>query len=111
MTKRLLLIVLLSASLTFSVAAVTAQDEPAEGARVRIGYFAFHPSEFDTFIDGEPASFGPWLAEIAGVDSSRGESSCWTWLHRSWRFRLGRTASPLRQLEKGWTPPSSAQRR
>jgi hypothetical protein len=43
-------------------------QEEAGTARVRIGYFAFDPREFDTFIDGEPAPFGAswekagWLA-------------------------------------------------
>jgi len=35
-------------------APVLAQEEPA---RVRIGYFAFDPRGYDTFIDGELASF------------------------------------------------------
>ncbi len=64
MVKKLLLIALLGVLFTLCVFSVTAQDESATGARVRFGYFAFQPDQIDTFINGELAPFGAWLAEV-----------------------------------------------
>jgi hypothetical protein len=60
-TKRLLfvlMIVVLALPALAIIPSAGAQQETTGVARVRIGYFAFDPREFDTFIDGEPASFG-----------------------------------------------------
>jgi hypothetical protein len=70
-SKLLLSVVLIAALIVPALAILSsagAQEEAATVARVRIGYFAFDPREFDTFIDGKPAPFGAswekagWLA-------------------------------------------------
>jgi hypothetical protein len=69
--KRVFFVLLIAALIVPALAILpfAGAQEKAEGtARVRIGYFAFDPREFDTFIDGERASFGAswekagWLA-------------------------------------------------
>ena len=45
----------------------SAQGALTESAQMRIGYFALHPKAFDTYIDGELASFVPGLAQLSDV--------------------------------------------
>ncbi len=57
---RVFVILSVLALLALAITPLAAQDE----ARVRIGYFAFNPSEYDTYIDGELASFSPGWSKV-----------------------------------------------
>jgi len=45
----------------------SAQGALTGSAQMRIGYFAIHPKAFDTYIDGELASFVPGLTQLSDV--------------------------------------------
>ena len=49
------------------VGLASAQGALTESAQMRIGYFAFQPKEFDTYLDGYLASFVPGLAQLPDV--------------------------------------------
>ena len=68
MLKKRLLFVLMIVALILPALAVTplagAQEEMPAPARVRVGYFAFDPKDYDTYVDGELFPFAGHMVSI-----------------------------------------------